>query len=245
MSTSAWAVSALLAVVIGAAMTMPINWYLARLHTEGIRARPAQAWAVAVTTGAAVALATVGADDGWEALPLAVAAVGLAAVSVTDVRAYRIANRILYPAGAVTVAVMAAVAGGPGEPADLARAVIGAAVFCAILLVIALVAPAGGMGLGDVKLAVVLGLAVGWVAGNGGNVAALLVWAMLLSSLFGVVGGLALAIARRVTGKNLLPDPDADPAAPAPPLLRTPFPFGPGLVLGTLLVVGLRDSFLR
>ncbi len=227
--------------VVGLGMTAPVNGYLATLRSEGISARPALAWAVAVATGLTFLAAAAAADDGSHAVPLLVAATGFAAVSATDVRSYRIANRILFPSIAATLLAMVVVAVGPGELGDLWRALVAGAVFSGLLLVVALIAPAGGLGLGDVKLAILLGMVVGWAAPINDDVVRLLVYAMFLSSLLGVFNGLLLALARRLTGKHLLPDPDADPDAALPPLLKTAFPFGPGLVVGTLVVIAFRD----
>jgi leader peptidase (prepilin peptidase)/N-methyltransferase len=244
MSGAAVVVSGVAGLIVGVVMTSPVNSYLATLRTEGIAARPAVPWAVAIATGLTFVAGAAAADDGWHAVPLLVAATGLAAVSATDVRSYRIADRILFPSITATLLAMIVVAVGPGQFGDLWRALVAGAVFSGLLLLVALIAAAGGLGLGDVKLAILLGMVVGWSAGSNDDVARLLMYAMLLSSLLGVFNGLFLAMARRLTGKHLLPDPDADPDAPLPPLLKTAFPFGPGLVAGTLIVIAFRDALV-
>lgn len=244
MSGGVVALFALAGFGMGIPMTWPINSYLAQLRREGIAARPALWWGVALTTAATFALAAAGTDDGWHLAPLLVAATTFAAVSATDVRAYRIADRILFPSIGITLAAMVIVAAANDSSSlsDVWRAIAAALVFCAVFFVLALVAPGGGLGFGDVKLALLLGLALGWTARTATNVTRLLLWAMLLASILGVLAGVALGLARQLTGRNLLPDPDADPDEPFPDLMKTAFPFGPGLVAGTLVVVAMRDT---
>ncbi|WP_457049105.1 prepilin peptidase [Geodermatophilus sp. SYSU D01062] len=141
-------------------------------------------------------------------LLLAVAGVLLAAI---DRRHSLLPNRVVLPtlvAGAVLLAGAAAVT---GEWPALLRAVLAAAAVFGVLLVMALVSPAG-MGMGDVKLGAVLGLYLGWLG-----------WPHVVLGLFAgfavqAVLALGLMTVRRVG-------------------LRTELPFGPALLLGTGLVV--------
>ncbi len=171
MSGAAVVVSGVAGLIVGVVMTSPVNSYLATLRTEGIAARPAVPWAVAIATGLTFVAGAAAADDGWHAVPLLVAATGLAAVSATDVRSYRIADRILFPSITATLLAMIVVAVGPGQFGDLWRALVAGAVFSGLLLLVALIAAAGGLGLGDVKLAILLGMVVGWSAGSNDDVA--------------------------------------------------------------------------
>ncbi len=89
-------------------------------------------------------------------LPLTLLALAVgAAASVTDLRRRVVPNR-LTAAGAVAAVAVGAVVDPAGEPARLAAAA-GAG---GLLLAAALVRP-DGMGMGDVKLAAVLGLCLG------------------------------------------------------------------------------------
>lgn len=103
---------------------------------------------------AALLFADVGA-----ALLLAPVLAVLVAISVIDIRTKRIPNRIVYPSFAAA-AVFVAVADGVGSELDVVRAGIGALAYGAGLLIVAMISPRG-MGMGDVKLAGLIGLACG------------------------------------------------------------------------------------
>lgn len=95
----------------------------------------------------------------WTAVLLAPFLGLLAAISVIDLRHRKIPNRLVLPAvglgvGFVVVADLA------GSQLDAVRAVLGLLSYGAGLLVVALIAPRG-MGMGDVKLAGLIGLALG------------------------------------------------------------------------------------
>lgn len=135
---------------------------------------PARYPLVELLTGAAFAsLALVrGVDDGL-ALSLPFAAV-LVAVAFIDLDHRIIPNRVLAPAAVYAVAAAAVV-----DPARLPELLIGGAAAFALLLVAALVQPRG-MGMGDVKLAGVMGLYLG------AAVAPALLSAFVAGSLVGV-----------------------------------------------------------
>ncbi len=139
----------------------------------------------------------------------------LLVVSVIDVEQYRIPNRITYPAAAATAVVIPLVALLQGEAVSAARAVLGAVTFAGTLLLAHLVQPRG-MGLGDVKLAVILGAFLGWSGEGWGGAVLLVLVALFGASVVGTVVGLAvLAIRRR----------------------NAPFPFGPALAVATVAVL--------
>jgi leader peptidase (prepilin peptidase)/N-methyltransferase len=100
----------------------------------------------------------------------------LVAVTVTDLEGRVIPNRIVLPAAAVVLAVRTAVDLGP----EWALAAVGASSF---LLLAALAYP-GGMGMGDVKLALLLGATLGRTVAVGlmiGFVAALVPAVVLIA----------------------------------------------------------------
>lgn len=107
-------------------------------------------------------------------LTFAAAAVALALIDL-DVR--RLPNAIVLPAYPVLAALLALDADG----SDLVRAGIGAAVFLAFMLVVAIAVP-GAMGMGDVKLAGVVGAMTAYLS-----------WGALLAAAFGgfLLGALA------------------------------------------------------
>jgi leader peptidase (prepilin peptidase)/N-methyltransferase len=129
----------------------------------------------------------------------------LAAVSVVlaliDLDVHRLPDAIVLPSYPVGLALLALASWNPGGAADwsaLLRAVLAAVALFAFYYVVRLVYPAG-MGLGDVKLAGVLGLYLGWTGWG----AVLVGWfaAFLLGGLFAV----ALLVAGRARRKSGIP----------------------------------------
>ncbi|UNX53243.1 prepilin peptidase [Georgenia sp. TF02-10] len=121
---------------------------------------PASAWAAGASLAllAAVGLAVAGS-------PLVLAGAWLTAVAtvlaIVDARSHRLPDRLLGPGAAGLVLLLAATAAATNSWAALGRAVTAAAVCATGYLLLALVR-AGGLGLGDVKLAGLLGLWLGW-----------------------------------------------------------------------------------
>jgi len=138
----------------------------------------------------------------------------LLAVSVVDLRVYRIPDRIVFPALGASIVLFtgAAIA---IEIDQIKFGIVGMLTFFAILFVFHVVYPAG-MGFGDVKLALLMGLSVGWVASTAGGAAYLVMIALFVGCIVGIVFGLAVRLARGQGGA---------------------FPFGPALAFGTIYVV--------
>ncbi len=141
------------------------------------------------------------------------------ALALIDLDTKRLPNVIVVPsllAGSVLLGAAALVR---GDLAALAGAAIGGAALFLLYFVLALVSR-GGMGMGDVKLAAVLGLSLGFL--GWGN---LLVGAFA-AFLFGGVFGILLLIVRRA-GR------------------RTAIPFGPWMILGAWLGVFAGEFLAR
>lgn len=137
----------------------------------------------------------------------------LAAISVAlaliDLDTRRLPDAIVLPSYPVALALLALASADPGGQPDwgaLVRALVGGALLFVVYLVLVLVYPAG-MGLGDVKLAGVLGLYLGWF--GWGALAVGWFSAFLLGGIF-AVGLLVGGRAGRKTG----------------------IPFGPWMLLG-------------
>jgi leader peptidase (prepilin peptidase)/N-methyltransferase len=94
-----------------------------------------------------------------QALVVAFFVVVLVVLSFIDVRTRRLPNRIVLPAAAVVLAAHVAIA--PDRALEWVVAALGA---FALLLAAAFAYP-GGLGMGDVKLALLLGAALGWAVG--------------------------------------------------------------------------------
>ena len=110
--------------------------------------------------GLFVAVALV-CEDPWQAVLLAPFLGLLVAISVIDLRHYRIPNRLVYPALALSAAFVL-VADLAGARLSVTGAAVGMLAYGVGLLVVALIAPKG-MGMGDVKLAGLIGLVLGAV----------------------------------------------------------------------------------
>ena len=92
-------------------------------------------------------------------LLLAVAAVLL---TVIDLRHRLLPDRIVLPTLVLGVVLLSGAALADGAWPALYRAVLGAAALFAVFLALAVISPSG-LGMGDVKLAAVLGLFLGWL----------------------------------------------------------------------------------
>lgn len=145
------------------------------------------------------------------------------ALALIDVDTKRLPNAIVLPSYLVAGALLglAAFAGHDGDA--FLRALVGAAALFGFYFALAFAYPKG-MGFGDVKLAGVLGLYLGWV-GYG----ALVVGGFLAFLLGGVLGGALMALGR--AGR------------------KTAIPFGPWMLLGALVAVfvgqALADAYTR
>lgn len=134
-----------------------------------------------------------------------------------DVRTLRLPDAVLLPTGVAVLLLLGLAALDDGGAAFVRALAVGAVGFL-LFLALALVNPAG-LGFGDVKLAAVLGLAVGHL---GWGVA---LTALLLSFVSVAVTGLTLLALRRVTRSSALP-------------------FGPFMLVGALLSIFLGPAGL-
>ncbi len=203
----------------------------------------------------AVLMAALAARFGatWEVVPLLISVPVLVAVSVIDIDTYRIPNRLVFPALAVSAVAVAICGQLMGETDRLLGAGVGALLFSGMLFIPHLIMPAG-MGFGDVKFALLLGLDLGWLH------AALPLPALVISTLLAAVIGVALQLTGRATGP---PDPERDEAAdratvsagdgaeeevvvrPKRRLGRTKIPFGPFLAGGTYVTYLVHETAIE
>lgn len=164
---------------------------------------------VELGTGVLFALTAWFAGPTWILPALLYLAAISVALALIDIDTKRLPNAIVLPAYPVALVLLTLASWNPGGESDwsaLLRAVLGGAVLYAVYFVTVLVYPAG-MGFGDVKLAGVLGLYLGWFGWG----ALFVGWfaAFLLGGLFSV-GLLVLGRAGRKSG----------------------IPFGPWMLLG-------------
>jgi len=161
-------------------------WLRGRCRYCGARIPP-RVPAVEIGTGALFALIGLRYPASLEAVLIAAYSALLIVFLVIDLESGRILNKLSYPA--IGLALLAA----PLTPRRTAtEMLIGGAIGFGLLLLIALVYPAG-MGMGDVKLAAFIGLAVGYPQ----------VWLALFLAFVG--GGSlsgALVLAKRIGRKD-------------------------------------------
>jgi leader peptidase (prepilin peptidase)/N-methyltransferase len=145
------------------ACVTPLAWYdnvpllsFALLRGRCRHCRTAIPWRypfVEATTGLLIAGCVLRFGFTWDAAVAAFLCAALVAVSATDVERRIIPNRIVLPAAAVVLAANTLL----HPSVEWAAAGFGAALF----LFLAALAYPGGMGMGDVKLALLLGVALG------------------------------------------------------------------------------------
>ncbi|MBX3098887.1 MAG: prepilin peptidase [Salinibacterium sp.] len=134
------------------------------------------------------------------------------ALSWIDLTEHRLPNRLVLPGIAASLPVLLIDALLLGDVSAWLRALVGAVVLCGFYLLLALLSP-GGMGMGDVKLAALVGLFAGYLG-----------WEVLVAATFGgfLLGGVAALVAV-LRGANR----------------RVAIPFGPWMLGGFWLAVAL------
>ncbi|MGQ0631522.1 MAG: prepilin peptidase [Sporichthyaceae bacterium] len=120
------------------------------------------------------------------------------ALAAIDLRHHRLPDALVLPSYPIALALLgvAAIADTGGEP--LIRAVVGATLTAGFYYLIALLRP-GGIGFGDVKLAGLLGLQLGWIGWT--EIAA----GPLIAFATAAVVATALLLLGRVTRTSRLP----------------------------------------
>ncbi|MEV7971874.1 prepilin peptidase [Cellulomonas sp. NPDC089187] len=179
-----------------------LSWLLLRGRCRDCSA-PIGARYPAVEAGTAVAFALVGWWLGWSwALPAFWYLVAVSvALTLIDLDVRRLPDVIVLPSWVVGVLLLTVASWDSGQSSDwgaLGRALIAAVVMGASYLLILLVYPAG-MGLGDVKLAVLLGLYLGWIGWSA------LVVGWFAGFLLGGIVGVVLLLTRRAGRSTQLP----------------------------------------
>jgi leader peptidase (prepilin peptidase)/N-methyltransferase len=152
----------------------------------------------------------------------------LLTVSVIDLQVYRIPDKIVFPFLAFSLVLLPiATRAVVGSNSDAVRiflnALVGMVAFFLVLFIPHLVYPKG-MGFGDVKLALVMGLYLGWLGATKFDAFYLVMVALFLGCILGVVFGLIVSAVRRRGGA---------------------FPFGPALAAAAFFVMLTSERYLR
>jgi leader peptidase (prepilin peptidase)/N-methyltransferase len=158
-----------------------------------------------VTAALVVAVAIVYSDP-WVIIAVGAMLSMMPAISLIDIRHHIIPNKLMYPS-LVAFPVFLVVARLFGAPVDLSRAAIGFLAYGGGLFVIALISR--GMGMGDVKLAALIGVVLGSLGLGYVGVAA---GAAVVSGALGAIVALVIGGSR-----------------------KSAIPFGPYLALGAVV----------
>jgi|SRR5262245_8655984 len=182
-----------------------ISWVLLGGHCRSCSARiPARYPLVELAVGAAFAATAIVFRDDHAALALGLVFVALlAAITLTDLERRVIPNAILLAGAIIAVGIVAVT-----DPASLPERFVAALGGGGLLLLAALIYP-GGMGMGDVKLAAVMGLFLG----------ASIVPALFVGITLGALIGLGLILRRGSEAR------------------KHPVPFGPFLAIGGVVAL--------
>ncbi|MER7399804.1 A24 family peptidase [Streptomyces sp. NPDC000151] len=169
---------------------------------------PARATAPLVTAAACALLAAAVGPRPELGVWLLLAPVAVLLATV-DAVVHRLPDVLTLPAAGAAAALLGAAALLPGHRGSWTGALLGGLALAAAYFVLFLIRP-DGLGFGDVKLALTLGIALGWYG-----------WAVLFLGAFagfvlGSVYGIGMMIGRRADRKSAMP-------------------FGPFMVLGALL----------
>ncbi|HVE46366.1 MAG TPA: prepilin peptidase [Acidimicrobiales bacterium] len=157
---------------------------------------------------AAVAL-RLGAD--WALPGFLIVVAGLVAISAVDLERFIVPNRILYPTLFIAAPLLILAAAVDGDWSGARTSALGGVMAWGLLLTIHLISPKG-MGFGDVRLAGLIGMMLGWL--SLGHVLVGLFLGFLTASMVGV----GLILAGRRGRKDRVP-------------------FGPFLAAGAVLAV--------
>lgn len=160
---------------------------------------------LAGATGLLAGAGSAAVGTSWNIPLVVVLAVFGVLLGAIDLHTKLLPNAVLLRCAAITVPLMLVAGAATGSWAGLAGAAAGAAALFVVYFVLALVSPAG-MGMGDVKLAAVLGLFGGWAG------AAAWMGTLLGGFLLGGLAGVGVLLLRRGSRGST-------------------FPFGPGMLL--------------
>jgi leader peptidase (prepilin peptidase) / N-methyltransferase len=199
---------------------LPSQPWLGRRGRGGAAGSLPRRWlGVELLTATCFALAGWRFGAGWELAPVLVLTAALVAVSVVDLQLLRIPDRITFPALAASVPLIVAASLARDVPDAMRGALVGMVGYFVLLLVPHLVYPKG-MGFGDVKLALLMGLHLGWLGWSAAAPVAgpvrIVLWALVLGSALGAVFGGLVALATKRNGA---------------------FPFGPALAAACFALV--------
>ncbi len=143
-------------------------------------------------------------------IPLILVAAGVA-LSVTELTAYRLPDRLVYPTVWLSLVAMAVLSIFELERPEALLGAVGSAIGSSLFLFVFRFLKPAAMGFGDVKLALVLGLHTGWVGTaffDDTRTALRLIFGALLAGMFVFLAFLLVVTTlRRFVSADIIPDP--------------------------------------
>ena len=215
-----------------------LSWFMLRGRCASCNERITVAYPIVegVTAGAfAAAVLSVGPH--WQVLAFWLFFAALIAVSVVDLFNYMIPDRIVFPSLGASFALIVGISLYYDNPRAISGALVGLLVY-AVMLGLPFVIRPNALGFGDVKLALLMGLFLGW-GDDYLNSLRLVLYSLVIGCIVGLAVGALLFVARKATGRELLLDPlvEAGELEPQSGLFGTTFPFGPALAIGAAIGV--------
>ena len=219
--------SATIVVAVAAITGLVVGPVIARLAArfpwgttdDAARRRALPGPVLAVATSVLFALTAWRLGAAWELPAFLVLAAAAVLLTVVDLQHRLLPNRVLLPAIGTGALLLTGAAALGGNWSALLRAGLGAVVLFAVFLVLALISPRS-LGMGDVKLAGLLGLYLGWLG-----------WSAV------VVGAAAGFVVQALVALLLLAGRRIG--------LRSELPFGPAMLVGAAVAIGAADLLQR
>jgi leader peptidase (prepilin peptidase)/N-methyltransferase len=175
-------------------------------------------WIVALLTAGLFAGTAAKFGPNWVLPSYLVLAAALVALSVIDLRLFLLPNRIVFPLAGSSLVLLGLGALAEDELGAYGRGVLAAAIAFVVFALLHIVSPRS-MGFGDVKLAFVLGLFLGYLGWGE------LALGLFLGFLYGAVVGVVLIVTKLRTRRDHVP-------------------FGPFLAAGTMTAVLVGSAIL-
>jgi leader peptidase (prepilin peptidase)/N-methyltransferase len=155
-------------------------------------------------------------DSGWMLGPYLVLVAVLVVLSAVDFETHRLPNVVVWPSFVVSLFVIFVISGQRDYASGIYSALLGCVVFAGFLGIAHLIHEPG-MGLGDVKLALTLGLFLGWLQPGLVDTTRLVLGTIFVALVTGAIGGI---IYNTIRSRG-----------------RSEVPFGPALAAATLAAV--------
>jgi leader peptidase (prepilin peptidase) / N-methyltransferase len=176
-----------------------VSWLLARGRCRHCEDRIGARYPL-VELGTAVLFVAVALrfEGTWQIPAYCLLFAALLSISVIDLQHYIVPNRIVYPVGIASVPALALAAAIDDMWDRAPRSLAGAAIAFVFLYTLHIIQPRG-MGFGDVRLSVILGLYLGWLGWGQ------LVLGLFSSFVFGALVGIALMASGKRGRKQHIP----------------------------------------